>query len=231
MNNAFKTAAVALAAGLAIGTAHAADISKGKELVESHNCAACHGANGVIHHSAVPRAVAERTPPTKPSHVLFGLTVGAIRCRPTVLPHRYWKTSEPCTTITRNSSRFAPAGPPEPGGEPGAGVQEAGVPGGDGDGDPGGDEGPFARGQGDGGGGAQVGAGVVVAGVGGQREGGVEVLGGQVHGVSFGGGHLRCLSVGRLARGRGRPPGGGGSRRGGSGTRRARRSRWPCPHG
>ncbi|WP_175951079.1 cytochrome c [Burkholderia sp. BCC0405] len=44
MNNAFKTAAVALAAGLAIGTAHAADIAKGKELVESHNCAACHGA-------------------------------------------------------------------------------------------------------------------------------------------------------------------------------------------
>ncbi|AFQ47522.1 cytochrome C [Burkholderia sp. A9] len=44
MNNAFKTVAVALAAGLAIGAAHAADTTKGKELVESHNCAACHGA-------------------------------------------------------------------------------------------------------------------------------------------------------------------------------------------
>ncbi|AOJ69566.1 MULTISPECIES: c-type cytochrome [Burkholderia] len=42
---ALKTAAaLALAAGFAIGTAHAADIAKGKELVESHNCAACHGA-------------------------------------------------------------------------------------------------------------------------------------------------------------------------------------------
>ncbi|ABC36455.1 MULTISPECIES: c-type cytochrome [Burkholderia] len=42
---ALKTAAaLALAAGFAIGTAHAADVAKGKELVESHNCAACHGA-------------------------------------------------------------------------------------------------------------------------------------------------------------------------------------------
>lgn len=45
MNNAFKTAAAfVFAAGLAIGTAHAADLAKGKDLVESHNCAACHGA-------------------------------------------------------------------------------------------------------------------------------------------------------------------------------------------
>lgn len=42
---ALKTAAaLALAAGFAIGTAHAANVTKGKELVESHNCAACHGA-------------------------------------------------------------------------------------------------------------------------------------------------------------------------------------------
>ncbi|KVD78754.1 cytochrome C [Burkholderia sp. ABCPW 14] len=42
---ALKTAAaLALAAGFAIGTAHAADVAKGKDLVESHNCAACHGA-------------------------------------------------------------------------------------------------------------------------------------------------------------------------------------------
>ncbi len=42
---ALKTAAaLALAAGFAIGTAHAANVAKGKELVESHNCAACHGA-------------------------------------------------------------------------------------------------------------------------------------------------------------------------------------------
>lgn len=42
---ALKTAAaLALAGGFAIGTAHAANVAKGKELVESHNCAACHGA-------------------------------------------------------------------------------------------------------------------------------------------------------------------------------------------
>ncbi|SMF99721.1 c-type cytochrome [Burkholderia singularis] len=42
---ALKTAAaIVFAAGFAIGTAHAADASKGKELAESHNCAACHGA-------------------------------------------------------------------------------------------------------------------------------------------------------------------------------------------
>ncbi|CPF31121.1 c-type cytochrome [Burkholderia pseudomallei] len=42
---ALKTAAaLALAAGFVIGTAHAANVAKGKELVESHNCAACHGA-------------------------------------------------------------------------------------------------------------------------------------------------------------------------------------------
>lgn len=42
---ALKTAAaLALAVGFAIGTAHAANVAKGKELVESHNCAACHGA-------------------------------------------------------------------------------------------------------------------------------------------------------------------------------------------
>ncbi len=42
---ALKTAAaLALAAGFAIVTANAANVAKGKELVESHNCAACHGA-------------------------------------------------------------------------------------------------------------------------------------------------------------------------------------------
>ncbi|AJK47334.1 c-type cytochrome [Burkholderia plantarii] len=42
---AFRTAAaLALAACFAAGTAHAADAAKGKQLVESHNCAACHGA-------------------------------------------------------------------------------------------------------------------------------------------------------------------------------------------
>jgi cytochrome c553 len=44
-HTAFKTAAAfVFAAGFAIGGAHAADVTKGKELVESHNCAACHGA-------------------------------------------------------------------------------------------------------------------------------------------------------------------------------------------
>ena len=36
--------AVLVAAVGAIGTAHAASIENGKALVESHNCAACHGA-------------------------------------------------------------------------------------------------------------------------------------------------------------------------------------------
>ncbi|MBN3725656.1 c-type cytochrome [Burkholderia sp. Ac-20379] len=36
-------AALALAACLATGAAHAADAAKGKQLVETHNCAACHG--------------------------------------------------------------------------------------------------------------------------------------------------------------------------------------------
>ncbi len=44
--------------------------------------AACQGVNGVAHHSAVPSNVAVATPPMEPSHVLFGLTVGAILCVP-----------------------------------------------------------------------------------------------------------------------------------------------------
>ncbi|WP_186207647.1 c-type cytochrome [Burkholderia gladioli] len=36
-------AAFALAACFATGAAHAADAARGKQLVESHNCAACHG--------------------------------------------------------------------------------------------------------------------------------------------------------------------------------------------
>lgn len=40
-----KAAGAALVAAFgAIGTAHAADADNGKALVESHNCAACHGA-------------------------------------------------------------------------------------------------------------------------------------------------------------------------------------------
>ena len=40
-----KAAGAALVAAVgAIGTAHAASIDNGKALVESHNCAACHGA-------------------------------------------------------------------------------------------------------------------------------------------------------------------------------------------
>ena len=54
--------------------------------------AACAGANGVAHQMAVPTAVADRTPPMKPSHVLFGLTRGAMRVpadglAPDVLQH------------------------------------------------------------------------------------------------------------------------------------------------
>ncbi|KAF1028557.1 MAG: Cytochrome c-554(548) [Burkholderia plantarii] len=37
-------AALALAACFATGSAYGADTAKGKQLVESHNCAACHGA-------------------------------------------------------------------------------------------------------------------------------------------------------------------------------------------
>lgn len=36
-------AAFALTACFATGAAHAADAARGKQLVESHNCAACHG--------------------------------------------------------------------------------------------------------------------------------------------------------------------------------------------
>ncbi|CAB3684595.1 c-type cytochrome [Trinickia soli] len=40
-----KAAAAALVAAVGvIGSAHAADVSNGKALVGSHNCAACHGA-------------------------------------------------------------------------------------------------------------------------------------------------------------------------------------------
>ena len=40
-----KAAGAALVAAIgAIGTAHAASVENGKALVESHNCAACHGA-------------------------------------------------------------------------------------------------------------------------------------------------------------------------------------------
>ncbi|WP_321964337.1 cytochrome c [Paraburkholderia sp. J7] len=35
--------ALALAAALALNPAHAADVSNGKALADSHNCAACHG--------------------------------------------------------------------------------------------------------------------------------------------------------------------------------------------
>ena len=54
--------------------------------------AACTGPNGVAHQSAVPTAVADRTPPMNPSHVLFGLIDGAIRppaegLAPDVLEH------------------------------------------------------------------------------------------------------------------------------------------------
>ena len=64
--------------------------------------------------------MAVRTPPTKPSQVLFGDTDGAIGRRPRVLPHTYWNTSEPCTTSSRNSSSRAPASPPDPGALPSA---------------------------------------------------------------------------------------------------------------
>ena len=61
----------------------------------------CHGVNGVAHHRAAPAADAVRTPPTSPSHVLPGLTVGTTGWRPIVLPQTYWNTSLNCTTATR----------------------------------------------------------------------------------------------------------------------------------
>ncbi|MNT58681.1 hypothetical protein D3C72_1961340 [compost metagenome] len=74
---------------------------------------ACHGENGVIHHSAAPSAVALATPPTKPSTVLDGDSSGAILRLPHSLPHTYCSTSLPCTTITRKaiSSRLRPSKP------------------------------------------------------------------------------------------------------------------------
>src|SRR5690606_17295004 len=73
--------------------------------------AACQGVNGVIHHSAAPRAEADATPPTNPSTVFDGDSLGAIRRRPQSLPQTYCSTSEDCTTITRKaiSSRLRPA--------------------------------------------------------------------------------------------------------------------------
>src|SRR5713101_6085412 len=55
-------------------------------VIASETAAATAGVNGVIHQSAVPMAVALRTPPTNPSQVLFGLTTGAILCRPAFSP-------------------------------------------------------------------------------------------------------------------------------------------------
>jgi len=53
----------------------------------------CQGVNGVAHHRAAPIAVVVATPPTNPSQVLFGLTCGAILCRPRVFPQTYCNTS------------------------------------------------------------------------------------------------------------------------------------------
>src|SRR5690606_4010239 len=63
--------------------------------------AACSGANGVIHHSAVPMPTAADPPPTRPSTVLDGLTTGASLRRPSSLPNTYCITSLICTTSIR----------------------------------------------------------------------------------------------------------------------------------
>ena len=65
---------------------------------------ACHGVNGVSHHRAAPSALADSTPPMKPSTVLDGDSFGAIRRLPISLPQMYCNTSEDCTTITRNAN-------------------------------------------------------------------------------------------------------------------------------
>src|SRR5699024_2935030 len=82
--------------------------------------AVCHQVKGVIHHSPAPMAVAVSTPPMSPSQVLFGDTDGATACLPKVLPHTYWKTSDSCTTTTKNSINRAPSAPPLPRAEPSA---------------------------------------------------------------------------------------------------------------
>ncbi|KGD12178.1 hypothetical protein DP42_965 [Burkholderia pseudomallei] len=66
-------AALALAAGFAIGTAHAANVAKGKELVESHNCAA-RSARQAARSRARRRASSPRIPPSA--------WASASRCRP-----------------------------------------------------------------------------------------------------------------------------------------------------
>src|SRR5699024_2431990 len=75
--------------------------------------AACSGLNGVSHHRAAPIPVALNTPPMNPSQVLLGLTLGATGCLRSVLPHTYCRTSLICTTRTKKSNSFAPAGPAE----------------------------------------------------------------------------------------------------------------------
>ena len=57
--------------------------------------------NGVIHHIALPMAVAASPPPMKPSTVFDGLTTGAIFVRPNSLPNTYCMTSLICTTSSR----------------------------------------------------------------------------------------------------------------------------------
>src|ERR1700761_7216589 len=66
--------------------------------------AACHRLNGVSPCSSVPRQIASRPPPIRPSHVFDGLTRGESLCLPQSLPQTYWNTSLDCTTSRKNSS-------------------------------------------------------------------------------------------------------------------------------
>src|SRR5438128_818632 len=63
--------------------------AKPNRVINSDMARACKREKGVIHHRPVPTAVAQRIPPTKPSHVLLGETCGAIFLLPSILPHTY----------------------------------------------------------------------------------------------------------------------------------------------
>ncbi|MCY1458797.1 hypothetical protein D9M71_762120 [compost metagenome] len=75
--------------------------------------AACQKLNGVIQHKVAPIRVASATPPTRPSTVFEGDSLGATLCLPNSLPQTYCSTSEICTTRISQaiSSRLRPSYP------------------------------------------------------------------------------------------------------------------------
>src|ERR1035438_2816072 len=80
-------------------------------VIRKENAAACQGWKGVIHHRAVPNAVADTTPPKKPSTVFDGDTFGAILCRPASLPQTYCSTSLDWATRITNTISIAGSQP------------------------------------------------------------------------------------------------------------------------